>query len=100
MMTAAPAGASPIATIDDNEGQLDPARALEFGKLLETRRTQAKLSRAGLAERTGLSRNTLLNVETGKNNPTRATLLRLLAVPELGLSREDVPWRQLEGDLA
>lgn len=86
---------------DENEGQLDPARAVEFGTLVETRRTAAKLSRAVLAERSGLSRNTLLNVEAGKNNPTRATILRLLAVPELGLSREDVPWRRpLEGDLA
>lgn len=76
------------------DGMLDPARAVEFGKTVEQLRTKAKLTRVGLAQRAGLSRNTILNLETGKNNPTHATLVRLLAVPELGLSQGDIPWRQ------
>ena len=84
----------------DNEGTLDPSRAAEFGKTLAQRRSDAKLSRLTLAERAGLSRNTILNIETGKNNPTQSTIMRLLAVTELGLAQEDVPWRQpSDGDL-
>jgi transcriptional regulator with XRE-family HTH domain len=97
--TSFPLGVEPPREAD--EGLLDPARAPEFGKTVEARRSAAKLSRTVLAERAGLSRNTILNLEAGKNNPTHSTIVRLLGVPELGLSREDVPWRQpSEGELA
>ncbi len=82
----------------DGEGTLDPARAQEFGKTLTRLRMAAELSRTVLAERAGLSRNTILNIEEGKNNPTPATIARLMAVTELGLSRADVPWREPKED--
>jgi transcriptional regulator with XRE-family HTH domain len=86
--------------IGDSEGTLDPSRAVEFGKSLSQRRMAAKLSRMALSDRAGLSRNTILNIELGKNNPTHATMMRLLSVSELGLAQEDVPWRQLaDGEL-
>src|SRR4051812_31130537 len=84
-----------------SEGMLDPHRAVEFGKTLAARRRAAKLSRMALSERAGLSRNTILNIESGTHNPTRTTLIRRLAVTALGLSQADVPWRMpAEGDLS
>lgn len=99
-------GASPSEVTDDPEGtetdgMIDPARAVEFGKTVVQLRAKTKMSRQGLAQRAGLSRNTILNIELGKNNPTHSTLMRLLAVTELGLSQSDIPWRQpSESDLS
>ncbi len=85
----------------ETDGMLDPARAEEFGKTLERLRKAAGLTRVGLAQRAALSRNTIANIEEGKNNPVHATLMRLLTVAELGLTHADVPWRQpSEGELA
>lgn len=91
---ASPAEVSSGLPDSEGEGMLDPAQAQEFGKTLERLRTAAKISRTELASRAGLSRNTILNIESGKNNPTYMTMTRLLAVPELGLRHDEVPWRQ------
>lgn len=79
-------------------GILDPARVAEFGALLLRQRTASKVSRNVLASRAGLSRNTILNLEAGKHNPTHSTVMRLLAVPELALRHDDIPWRQATED--
>jgi transcriptional regulator with XRE-family HTH domain len=78
--------------VRESADAIDPARIAEFGRTVEKARKKAKLSRAELAKRAGLSENTVRNVEEGANVPTQATLLRLLAVRELGLGADDVPW--------
>ena len=99
--TANPSEVSGEFTSGETDGMLDPSRAAEFGRTLTRLRKAAEMSRERLAKRAGLSRNTILNIEDGKNNPVHSTLLRLLTVPELGLTHADVPWRQLtEGDLS
>ena len=80
---------------------LDPTRAAEFGKTLTRLRKAADMSRTRLAQRAGLSRNTIGNIEDGKNDPVHSTILRLLTVTELGLTHADVPWRQpTEGEFS
>lgn len=99
--TAIPSEVSSELSTSESEGMLDPARAVEFGRTLERLREVADLSRMALGKRAGLSRGTIGNIESGHNNPTHSTLMRLLAVPELGLTQADVPWRQpAEGDLS
>lgn len=90
----------PDEDVPTREGGLDPAQAAAFGKTLERLRDNAKLSRGELAKRANLARGTIHNLEQGKTNPSSATLKQLLAVPELGLSAADIPWRPLEGELA
>lgn len=63
---------------------------LQFGKLLKDRRLKARLSRAALGKKTGLSEATIKFIETARTRATRGTLLRLLAVEELGLSWADL----------
>lgn len=77
----------------DAEGTLDPTRLHEFGQLL-TRLRGTKLSCTKLAQLASLSRNTIFNLEHGRVNPEHSTVLRLLSVRELGLSRDQVPWRR------
>jgi len=99
--TATPSAVGGEVTSGEKDGMLDPARAVEFGKTVTRLRKAAEMSRERLAKRAGLSRNTILNLEDGKNNPVHSTLLRLIAVPELGLTHADVPWRQpTEGELS
>ncbi len=76
-----------------SEDALDPERTKEFGEKLEQARNAAGLSRQELARRAGISPKTIFNAEAGIIVPTHATLLRLLAVQELGLSSEWVPWQ-------
>ena len=71
---------------------------MEFAGLLKRLRTAAKIARNALASRAGLSRNTIHNLEAGRHNPTHATVMRLLTVPELGLRYDDIPWRQPSED--
>lgn len=92
--TALPSEVSGEFDGDETDGMLDPSRAAEFGRTLERLRDAAELSRVALAKRAGLSRNTIGNIEEGKNNPVHSTLMRLLSVTELGLTHADVPWRQ------
>jgi transcriptional regulator with XRE-family HTH domain len=70
-----------------------PGPALEnlqrFGQLLRDRRNAAGLSRAELGRRAKLSDATVKFIETAKHPASRATLIRLIGVAELGLSWED-----------
>ena len=62
-----------------------------FGQLLRDRRNAAGLSRLQLASRAKLSDATVKFVETARHPASRATLIRLLAVKELGLTWADAP---------
>ena len=74
----------------------DPSPAAQerwqhFGALLRDRRNAAKLSRLALARQAKVSDATIKFIETARNRPSRATLIRLLAVAELHLTWADVP---------
>ncbi|MFO0577947.1 MAG: helix-turn-helix transcriptional regulator [Polyangia bacterium] len=69
---------------------LAPELLAEFGHLLRDRRSAARLSRAALGRRCKLSEATLKLIETARRAPSRQTLIRLIAVKELGLSWADV----------
>lgn len=60
-----------------------------FGQLLRDRRNAAGLSRAELGRRAKLSDATVKFIETAKHPASRATLIRLIGVAELGLRWED-----------
>ena len=60
------------------EPRLSRETLLQFGKLLKDRRLQARLSRAALGKKTGLSEATIKFIETARTRPTRGTLLRLM----------------------
>jgi transcriptional regulator with XRE-family HTH domain len=62
-----------------------------FGALVRDRRNAAKLSRLALAHRAKISDATIKFIETARHPPSRATLIRLLDVPELHLTWADVP---------
>ncbi len=96
--SASPHEAASVDPSVDADGILDPARVMEFAGLLKRLRTSAKIARNALASRAGLSRNTIHNLEAGRHNPTHATVMRLLTVPELGLRYDDIPWRQPSED--
>ncbi len=90
--TASPSEVSSALVSDETtDGMLDPTRAAEFGKTLTRLRDAADLSRSRLAQRAGLSRNTIGNIEDGKNNPVHSTIMRLLAVPSWGLRTPTCP---------
>jgi transcriptional regulator with XRE-family HTH domain len=72
------------------EPRLSRETLLQFGKLLKDRRLQARLSRAALGKKTGLSEATIKFIETARTRPTRGTLLRLMAVEELQLTWADL----------
>lgn len=61
-----------------------PAHAL--GAFVREQRARANLSLRDLAKRTGLSTNTVRDLERGHRIPSTQTIQRLLQVPELGLS--------------
>lgn len=63
----------------------------EFGKLLRDKRNAAGLSRVQLAHKAKLSDATIKFTETVRHPPSRATLLRLIAVEELRLTWDDTP---------
>lgn len=63
----------------------------ELAKLLRARRAAANLTQERLAELAGLSTGTIKGVEAGSATPTRSTLMRLLAVKELGLQPNELP---------
>jgi transcriptional regulator with XRE-family HTH domain len=75
---------------EDVPGALDPQRFQAFAELLQQRRRGAHLSREHLAMRAGLSPSTIKNIERLKQPPSRTTLCRLLAVPELALQVRDI----------
>ncbi|HRI54135.1 MAG TPA: helix-turn-helix transcriptional regulator [Pseudomonadota bacterium] len=63
----------------------------DFGHLLRDKRNQAGFSRVQLARKAKLSDATIKFIETARHPPSRATLLRLVGVPELGLRWADTP---------
>ena len=58
--------------------------------LLHTRRAAVHMSCSELAKRAGLSPRTIKNVEDRAVSPVRETVIRLLAVPELNLTWQDI----------
>jgi len=63
----------------------------DFGHLLRDKRNQAGFSRLQLARKAKLSDATIKFIETARHPPSRATLLRLVGVAELGLRWSDTP---------
>jgi len=63
----------------------------DFGRLLRDKRNHAGFSRLQLARKAKLSDATIKFIETARHPPSRATLLRLVAVPELGLRWAETP---------
>ena len=63
----------------------------DFGRLLRDKRNQAGFSRVQLARKAKLSDATIKFIETARHPPSRGTLLRLVAVAELGLRWGDTP---------
>ena len=90
-----------IARLSRAEGTVPPASRLtpaltrkqlqDFGRLLRDKRNQAGLSRLQLARKARLSDATIKFIETARHPPSRATLLRLVGVAELGLRWADTP---------
>ncbi len=92
---------SEIASFASAQGAVSPSRrqapALsfkqlqDFGRLLRDKRNQAGFSRTQLARKAKLSDATIKFIETARHPPSRATLLRLVGVAELGLHWSDTP---------
>ena len=61
-----------------------------FGQLVQQRRIAAGMSGPELAQRAGLDRKTVLNIEKASFLPSRRALRTILAVPELYLTWADV----------
>jgi transcriptional regulator with XRE-family HTH domain len=82
--------ARPIAR-ETNDSQIGQAQIHSFARLLRFRREAAGLSRHRLAQQANLSEATIKFIESARTRPTRATLLRLLLVGDLGLLPGDLP---------
>jgi transcriptional regulator with XRE-family HTH domain len=90
-----------IARLASAEGAVVPAsrsgsalsrkQLQDFGRLLRDKRNQAGFSRVQLARKAKVSDATIKFTETARHPPSRATLLRLIAVAELGLRWTDTP---------
>lgn len=61
-----------------------------FGKRLQRKRMRAKLGQKELGHLVDISDGMIRAIEGGQRRPSRAVLLRLLAVPALGLGLEDI----------
>lgn len=68
-----------------------PGESGEWGRAMRERREAAGLSQAELARRAGISEGTIKRIENAGHQPSRDTLLRLLAVPELRLQEVQIP---------
>ena len=90
-----------IARLASAQGAVSPSSRLtpaltrkqlqDFGRLLRDKRNQAGFSRVQLARKAKVSDATIKFIETARHPPSRATLLRLVAVAELGLRWADTP---------
>ena len=90
-----------IARLSRAEGTVPPSSRLtpaltrkqlqDFGRLLRDKRNHAGFSRLQLARKAKLSDATIKFIETARHPPSRATLLRLVGVPELGLRWAETP---------
>jgi len=65
-----------------------PASQLALGLAVKARRTELEITQEQLANNTGLHQRWISNVETGKRNPSYASLRRLAA--GLGLSASEL----------
>lgn len=74
-----------------NDGQSsDQAHSGQsFGSLLRARRELLSVSVSELSRRTGLSRGTIRNLESGRTAPTTETMARISDVLELSVARTD-----------
>ena len=63
----------------------------QFGQRLRDKRNAAGFSRLQLARKAKLSDATVKFLETARHPPSRATLIRLIGVPELKLTWAEVP---------
>ena len=68
-----------------------PSQWVQFGRLLRDKRNAAGWSRVQLARRAKISDATVKFLETARHPPSRATLIRLVGVPELKLTWAEVP---------
>lgn len=75
------------------DAKIDPAHVQAFAERVVRAREAIGLSQRELAERSGLSARTIVNIENGKRAPAQETILRLLMVRELGIGLKEVPWR-------
>ncbi len=57
----------------------------KWGQQLRQRREGAGMTRGQLAVRASVAESTIRNLETGRHKPTLAVLMRLQALPELGM---------------
>jgi len=90
-----------IARLSSAQGAVSPSSRLtpaltrkqlqDFGRLVRDKRNQAGFSRVQLARKAKVSDATIKFIETARHPPSRATLLRLVAVAELGLRWADTP---------
>ena len=69
---------------------------VEFGLLVQDRRLAAGMGRPELAERAGLDRKTILNIETASFAPSVRAMRAIVAVRELYLTWADVSPALLE----
>jgi transcriptional regulator with XRE-family HTH domain len=69
--------------------------AEELGKVIRDRRLSLRIEQRALSEISGVAVHTLSNIESGKGNPTLATVARVLDA--LGMEF-NVSVRQLGGD--
>jgi len=76
------------------------ATRVEFGLLVQDRRIAAGMGRPELAERSGLDRKTILNIEKASFAPSVRALQAIVAVPELFLTWADVSPMLLEANPA
>ena len=63
---------------------------LKLGQLVYKRRKAVRWSRATLAAKLDVSETTVKNLENGRHAPLHTTVYRLLQLPELALSSEDL----------
>ena len=83
--------AGPGSTAKRSSQSFTASQRREFGRLLRDKRNAAGFSRLQLAVKAKLSDATIKFVETARHPPSRATLIRLIAVEELKLTWADVP---------
>lgn len=67
-----------------------PLPLQQLGQLIRERREAAGLSRAALALRAAVSESTLKNLEAGRHQATRTTLLQICSINEMQLSMSEL----------
>jgi y4mF family transcriptional regulator len=78
------------------KARTDGSRFCDLGDSIRSRRTELGIAQADLARLSGVSLHSISDLETGKGNPTLASLERLLEV--LGLTLRLVPAEPAAGE--